>query len=126
MALVYGFGGMRNRDGCVSFRPRLPARISRLCFPLRLGGSVLEVDVTAGTVSYRVRSGGPLQIRHYDTVVDLEQGAPVTIAGSYGTERARERELRPGHTPARRGAGTHRGPPRPGPGATGRRRDEPS
>jgi alpha,alpha-trehalose phosphorylase len=86
MALVYGFGGMRNRGDLVSFRPRLPARIRRLRFPLRLRGAVLEVDIGAEEVSYRLRSGGPLQILHDDTVVELKEGAPVTIAGAYREE----------------------------------------
>ncbi|MGH2689766.1 MAG: glycoside hydrolase family 65 protein, partial [Actinomycetota bacterium] len=86
MALVYGFGGMRNRGDLVSFRPRLPARISRLCFPLRLRGSVLEIDIGPEDVTYRLRSGAPLQIRHEDTVVEVQEGTPVTIPGRYRTE----------------------------------------
>jgi alpha,alpha-trehalose phosphorylase len=77
---------MRERGDLVSFRPRLPSRIRRLVFPLRLRGSVLEVDIGAEEVTYRLRSGGPLQIRHHDTVVEVREGAPVTIPGAYRTE----------------------------------------
>lgn len=64
MALVNGFGGMRDRAGNLSFRPRLPQRISRLCFKVRVGGSILEVDISREGVCYRLRSGDELTIIH--------------------------------------------------------------
>ena len=37
----------------------LPTRARRLRFPLRLRGSLLEVDIEEEVVTYRVRSGDP-------------------------------------------------------------------
>ena len=45
MSLVYGFGGMRDYGGEMSFRPRLPAGWTRLRFPLTVRGNLIHVDV---------------------------------------------------------------------------------
>ena len=37
MALVHGFGGMRDRDEQLAFHPRLPERMTRLAFKVRPG-----------------------------------------------------------------------------------------
>ena len=60
MAVVYGFAGYRWRTDVPELSPMLPSRARRLRFPLRLGGSLLEVDIEEEVVTYRVRSGGPV------------------------------------------------------------------
>ncbi len=77
MALVYGFGGMRDRDGRLTFRPRLPERLDRLCFKVRLTGSILKVDIAEEGVVYRVESGGELSIAHGREVLRLLPGETV-------------------------------------------------
>jgi alpha,alpha-trehalose phosphorylase len=77
MALVYGFAGMRDRNEHLSFQPRLPQRMNRLCFKVRLGGSLLEVDITRRHVSYRLESGPGMTIVHNDEALDVEAGSPV-------------------------------------------------
>ena len=46
IALVNGFGGLRLKDGTVSFAPRLPDGLTRLAFTLIIGGRRLRVEVT--------------------------------------------------------------------------------
>ena len=44
IALIAGFGGLRDHDGQLSFRPQLPTDISRLAFALRWRGTTVHVD----------------------------------------------------------------------------------
>ena len=47
LALVAGFGGLRDADGDVRFNPRLPAAWDRLRFRVQVRGQLIEVDMTA-------------------------------------------------------------------------------
>lgn len=77
MALVYGFGGMRESNGRLSFRPRLPARMTRLSFKVRFRGSTLRVDVTSRSATYTVESGKGLTVVHGQESLRLDPGAEV-------------------------------------------------
>ncbi|MBN1630954.1 MAG: glycoside hydrolase family 65 protein [Thermoleophilia bacterium] len=77
MALVNGFGGMRDRDGRLSFRPRLPRRISRLCFKVQVKGSTLKVDIGREGTTYQLESGDELAITHGDEAIVISPGQPV-------------------------------------------------
>ena len=77
MALVYGFGGMRERDGHLSFRPRLPGRMTGLAFKVRSKDATLKVDVTGEGVTYTVDSGKGLTIVHDGESLRVEPGAEV-------------------------------------------------
>ncbi len=57
IALVAGFGGMRDYGGQLSFRPQLPERLSRLKFALRWRGYRLAVTVSADGVQYELEDG---------------------------------------------------------------------
>jgi alpha,alpha-trehalose phosphorylase len=78
MALVMGFGGMRDHDGRLSFAPRLPAHLPRLCFRLRWRDSSLRVTMTPAEATYQV-TGPPVEITHHGETVTVG-GAPVTRA----------------------------------------------
>ncbi|MHB8870435.1 MAG: beta-phosphoglucomutase family hydrolase [Thermoleophilia bacterium] len=103
MALVYGFGGMRDRNGELSFRPRLPQRMSRLAFKVQLRGSTLEVDIAESGATYRFESDDELTIVHDGESLRLRAGAPVTrpLAGRSG-DRKREAAASPGIDPPTR------------------------
>jgi alpha,alpha-trehalose phosphorylase len=64
LALVAGFAGLRDSDGEVCFRPRLPAEWDRLRFRLEVRGQLIEVDMTHAGTSYRLLAGNGLPIRH--------------------------------------------------------------
>jgi alpha,alpha-trehalose phosphorylase len=64
MVIVYGFAGMRDFGGRLSFTPRLPRQLRRLGFSLRVGESVLAVDLDQAHATYTLREGGELTIVH--------------------------------------------------------------
>ncbi|HZD14062.1 MAG TPA: glycoside hydrolase family 65 protein, partial [Pseudonocardiaceae bacterium] len=57
MALVNGFGGLRDDEGILSLDPQLPDSFARLCFRLIWQGSRLTVSVTHEDVTYTLRDG---------------------------------------------------------------------
>ena len=64
IALVAGFGGLRDHDGMLSFRPQLPSTITRLGFAIRWRGATVQVAVTPEEVVYTLRDGPAVEIRH--------------------------------------------------------------
>ncbi len=80
MVAVYGFAGMRDHDGRLSFRPLQPLRPLRVLFRLTIRGQQLEVEITQKAVTYSLRRGKRLTIRHYDEDIILISGKPVSRA----------------------------------------------
>jgi alpha,alpha-trehalose phosphorylase len=76
MAIVYGLAGMRDYGGQLSFDPR--KFVEKLKFPLTFRGQQLEVDIQEGHVTYRLRSGSGLSIRHRDEQLFITESEPVT------------------------------------------------
>ena len=79
MMLTYGFGGMRDDDGILSFWPRrAPEENAILRFPLTYRGQMLEVEIGLETVEYTLREGACVVIRHETEEIQL---TPRTSAG---------------------------------------------
>jgi alpha,alpha-trehalose phosphorylase len=78
LAAVAGFGGLRDHDGELSFRPRLPARIERLAFRLIFRGSLLKVTVTKTEATYTILEGQPLELRHHGETITVMPGQHVS------------------------------------------------
>jgi alpha,alpha-trehalose phosphorylase len=78
MTVVYGFAGMRDHDGRLSFRPTPPARPLKVRFPLTVRGQTIEVEVTQESVTYSLREGKKLTVRHYDEEIELLPGRPIS------------------------------------------------
>jgi alpha,alpha-trehalose phosphorylase len=76
IALVGGFGGMRQQADTLSFTPRLPAGLNRIAFAILFRGRRLRVEVTRSRARYLLMDGEPLVIRHGDTDVALLAGKP--------------------------------------------------
>ena len=79
MALVYGFGGMRDYDGVLTFRPRRPSGSgAEMKFPLTFRGQRLEVAIntTARTVKYSLHESDGLMLRHEDEEIRLTKDDP--------------------------------------------------
>ena len=85
MAIVFGFAGYRWRTEVPEFSPILPTRARRLRFPLRLRTSVLEVDIEAHNVTYRLKRGDPVNARHYGKDFTVAMESPVSFDGDYRT-----------------------------------------
>jgi alpha,alpha-trehalose phosphorylase len=69
---VAGFGGLRDHDGELAFAPRLPRQITRLRFRVLFRGRCLSVAIEPDRVTYRLRDGDPLDIRHHGRVVTVD------------------------------------------------------
>ncbi len=85
MLCVYGFAGMCEHGGCLSFHPRLPKGVTRLHFPLAVRGCVLEVEIEGETATYRLRAGGPLTFRHWGREVTLAEGTSKSFQVDFQT-----------------------------------------
>jgi alpha,alpha-trehalose phosphorylase len=80
MVFTYGFAGLRDYDGTLSFRPqRPPESEASLRFPLTYRGQVLDVEITADSTTYSLRGGEKLLIRHEDQEITVTRGRPSVI-----------------------------------------------
>ena len=77
MCLVYGFGGMRDYGGNITFRPRLPDDWTRLGFRLTVRGNLIQVEVRPDETSYMLRDGIGLAVTHEGEVMQLTPQAPM-------------------------------------------------
>ena len=76
LALVAGFGGLRDSDGELRFAPRLPAEWDRLRFRVQVRGQLVEVDMTAAATIYRLLDGPGILLRHFGDELRLTPGTP--------------------------------------------------
>jgi alpha,alpha-trehalose phosphorylase len=76
MATIYGFAGMRDRGGQLSFDPR--PYLDRLRFALTIRGQRLEVHIDNGVITYLLRGEEGLTIKHRGESVALRDGQPVS------------------------------------------------
>jgi alpha,alpha-trehalose phosphorylase len=80
MMLTYGFGGMRDNDGTLSFWPRrAPEENAILRFPVTYRGQRLEVEIAHEKVEYALRAGESLLIRHEKEEIHLTRENPVAV-----------------------------------------------
>ncbi len=79
MIPVYGIAGMRDYNGRLSFRPRLPTQLQRLRFALTIREQRLEVDLRPDAVTYVLREGTELTITHDNEALTLVVGQPVSM-----------------------------------------------
>ena len=77
MALVAGFGGMRDHGGELTFAPRLPAALTRFSFRMAFQGTRISIDVCETEATYRIVDGTELKTRHH--------GEPITITAGEET-----------------------------------------
>ncbi len=61
-ALVFGFGGVRDYDGALSFTPNLPRHWRGLAFSLRFCDRQIRVELTHEEERYLLEDGKPLQV----------------------------------------------------------------
>jgi alpha,alpha-trehalose phosphorylase len=78
MMLAYGFGGMRDYDGVLSFWPRrAPEDNAVLRFPVTYRGRLLEVEIGPEEVEYALREGECLVFRHEVEEIRLTREHPL-------------------------------------------------
>jgi alpha,alpha-trehalose phosphorylase len=102
IALVVGFGGLRDHGAGFEFAPRLPPALRRLSFGLQFRGTRLFVAVEQAAATYSV-TGGRLELRHHGEVAQVAEGEPLTLAIPPAPKPAPVSQP-PGRAPARRAA----------------------
>ena len=107
MALVNGFGGMRQRRGELSFDPQLPEGITRLRFSLRWRALRLCVDVEPHQVTYALRDGADaaLTFSHVGSEVTVHVDQPLVLPVAKRVPLLPRPPQPPGREPHHRGAG---------------------
>ncbi len=101
IALVAGFGGLRYRDGTLSFAPRLPDGLTRLAFNLVFQGRRVRAEITRMTVTYSMTDGEPLEIMNDGERMTLAVDKPLTRPMGPVPSRPRPSQP-PGREPLRR------------------------
>jgi len=77
MVFAYGFGGLRDYDGKLSFRPQRPPETqASLRFPLTYRGQILDIEITSESTTYSLREGEGIAIRHEDEEITLSRTSP--------------------------------------------------
>jgi len=101
IAAIAGFGGMRDHDGVLSFKPRLPEALTRLAFRLCFRGRRLRVEIAHGQATYSLMGGPPLEISHDGETgtVSVERPLRCPIEASPAREAP---DQPPGRAPPRR------------------------
>ncbi len=79
IAAVAGFGGLRDHGGKLTFSPRLPGALTRLCFRLVYCGRSLRVDFGHEQVEYSLQDGEPLELSHHGQSFTVSTDDPVTL-----------------------------------------------
>ena len=80
IALVMGFGGLRDFGDVLSCAPRLPDTLSRLAFSIRHRGRVFHVEVSSDQAAYTVaRGSGAIRFTHYGEELTVTSGGAVVV-----------------------------------------------
>lgn len=80
LALVCGFGGLRDDAGELRFDPRLPAGWSALEFRLGWRGSALRVKLSRASIGFRLLDGAPVPVRVRGEAFVVDGEVKVTLA----------------------------------------------
>jgi alpha,alpha-trehalose phosphorylase len=78
-SLVFGFGGVRDYDGQLSFAPALPQGWNELAFSLRFCDRQIRIQLTHDEERYVVDDGAPLDVTIRGEPHLLSQATPVVI-----------------------------------------------
>jgi alpha,alpha-trehalose phosphorylase len=76
LAVVAGFGGMRDHGDTLTFAPRLPSRLSRIAFRMLYRGRRLRIEIRPDAARYELLDGGPLELVHHGERLTLRPDAP--------------------------------------------------
>jgi alpha,alpha-trehalose phosphorylase len=80
MVFAYGFGGLRDYDGTLSFRPqRPPEGEASLRFSLTYRAQLLDIEISPDSTTYSLREGAGLVIRHEDEAISLDPANPTAV-----------------------------------------------
>ncbi len=89
MALVFGFGGVRDFDGELSIDPRLPGSWKQLEFSIRVQDRRIRVTLSHSEERYVVEEGEPLEVRIHGERMMLTPGEPLVLPTPERGDRTR-------------------------------------
>ncbi|MDR3107531.1 MAG: hypothetical protein LBU05_04965, partial [Bifidobacteriaceae bacterium] len=78
-SLVFGFGGLRDADGRLSFDPRLPELWPGITFQLTFRGSRLSVCLTQGEISFTLAEGPEVSVTVRGVSFTVPPGTPTVV-----------------------------------------------
>ncbi len=78
-ALVFGFAGMRDYAGDITFDPRLPEGWGALSFRMTLAGTRLRIEVRQESIAFQVEVGSGATVRVRGELVEVTDTAPVVV-----------------------------------------------
>ncbi len=84
MALAYGFGGLRDFGGEISFEPRVPEVWQRLTYHLSVRGSRLRVEATHDETTYKLLEGAEIAFSHCGKPIRLSADEPAVTRANSG------------------------------------------
>ncbi len=79
MSIIYGFAGMRNYDGALSFDPRLPSSWGSLTFRLRYRDNRIRATFSHESYAFELLEGNEVEFTVCGTEVVLTQGEPLEL-----------------------------------------------
>lgn len=79
IALVYGFGGLRDHGASLSFDPRLPESWPGLSFHMTWRGTRLAVSLTQESITFSVVEGSSAPVTVRGTSYTVKAGSPVVV-----------------------------------------------
>ncbi|XVX19776.1 glycoside hydrolase family 65 protein [Actinomycetota bacterium] len=79
-ALVFGFGGMRDYQGQITFDPRLPAEWPSLTFPITLCGNRIRVRIEQDAITFRSEGKSAVSVGVRGERYAVEPGQEVRVA----------------------------------------------
>jgi maltose phosphorylase len=79
VAVVEGFGGMRVKDGVLSFNPLLPHQWQAFSFQVGFRGALLNVRVSGDGVSIKNTSDQNIAVKIYDARHTINAGSEALI-----------------------------------------------
>jgi len=80
LSLANGFGGMREHEGTLRFRPTIPERWTAYAFVVTFRGRLLRVRVTQEDATYTLLEGEALTVEHDGRELRLAPGEPVSVS----------------------------------------------
>lgn len=78
IALVQGLAGLRERNGGLTFSPRLPVGITKLFFTIRVQDRRVHVEIAPDATTYRLHEGKPLSVLHDGRAVTVTTAVPIS------------------------------------------------
>ncbi len=79
MSVVEGFGGMRVKNGQLSFNPFLPEKWGNFSFHINFRNVLLEIKVSKGEVKISNKSGQEIKLSVYDQQQQVPGNQEITI-----------------------------------------------